>query len=285
MTRAPPPWLVAFQKDFSEMIRTPLDPSSGTLRASESKYPPALRDATRPGPSGGPTARLAVYNRQYWFRLFGALQGEFPLVARLMGLFHFNQAAQRFLLEHPPRGVDLRLAARGFDRWLAETGELELCVPLPREALNQAAEIDLAWSDVWMAPEVPPWTPSPEELAGIEGRWLQSSPAVRVVEEGWALVEVRRTLGTEVEDRRLPLPPRHPQPRAWAVIRRGTAIGQLALSPARAQLMRALEAQPFGAALALVESSLSQTDKEALVRDVGAWMAEGRQLGFWTEAR
>jgi hypothetical protein len=106
-----------------------------------------------------------------------------------------------------------------------------------------------------------------------------------VVDEGWALVEVRRTLGTEVEDRRLPLPPRHPQPRAWAVIRRGAAIGQLALSPARAQLMRALEAHPFGAALALVESSLSQTDKEAFVRDVGAWMAEGRQLGFWTGVR
>lgn len=283
MTRAPPPWLAEFQRHFSEMIRTPLDPSSGTFRASLAEYPAALRDATLGGPQGSPVARLAVYNRQYWFRLFGALQGEYPLVAQLMGLFHFNQVAQRFLLEHPPGGVDLRLAARGFCEWLARAGELELpALAGPRQMLLEAASIDAAWSDVWMAPEVPLWVPSPEELTDLEGRRLRCSPTVRIVEEGWALVELRRTLGSEVNDRRLPLPPRHGEPRAWAVIRQGAALGQLALSPVRAQLMRALETRPFGAALAEVEASLAPRDRETLVREVGGWMAEGRRLGFWT---
>ncbi len=282
MTRAPPPWLVTFQRHFSETIRTPLDASSGTLRAQVHRYPVALRDATRAGPQGGPEARLAVYNRQYWFRLFGALQGEFPLVAQLMGLFHFNQAAQRFLLKHPPRGVDLRLAAQGFAPWLGGVPSLEAPGAVPREALVQAAAIDAAWSDVWMAPEVPAWSPRPEELAHVDARRLRCSPTVRLVEEDWALVELRRTLGSEVEDRRLALPPRHARPRAWAVIRQGAALGQLALSPARASLMRALETKTLGHALAEVEASLDGEDRAALLREVSGWMAEGRRLGFWS---
>src|SRR6185436_18864497 len=99
------------------MLRTPLDRSSGTLSATPSAYDPLVRAVD--GPRGSASERLAVYNRQYWFRLFRVMQGCFPLTTRLLGHWTFNGHAGRFLLEHAPHGWDIEQASEGFVTWLA----------------------------------------------------------------------------------------------------------------------------------------------------------------------
>ncbi|ATB43491.1 hypothetical protein CYFUS_008971 [Cystobacter fuscus] len=261
-SRAPPEWLAGFQERFGATLRTPLDASSGTLRPVEQ------------GTGRG------LYNRQYWFRLFEVLQGEYPLTARLLGLFPFNLLVQRFAREHPPREWDLRLAGRGFGSWL-RTQVSSLPAGLPAAALAEATDIDTAWSEVWMAPEVPAWAPSPEELATLEERFLRASPACRLLEESWPLVALRRTLGPDADARRQPLPPPLPTRQHWMLLRHGEALIQVPLSPVRARLLWALRTKTFGAALAEVEASLPLSEQEALVAHIGTWLAEGLRWGFW----
>jgi hypothetical protein len=98
-----PPWLADFQARFGDTLRTPLDRTSGTLTAT-----PATYDAALVAEVG--SERLAVYNRQYWLRLFGVLHDAFPLTARLVGYWAFNEHAGAYLAAQPPRGPPRRRA-------------------------------------------------------------------------------------------------------------------------------------------------------------------------------
>ena len=118
MSADAPPWLAAFQARFSAVLCAPLDRSTGTLRERAADYPAdACGDALATGRQSA-AERLAVYNRQYWFRLFSVLQHEYRLTARLLGAWHFNELAGRFLEANPPRHPDLGCAADGFVTFL-----------------------------------------------------------------------------------------------------------------------------------------------------------------------
>ena len=99
-----PPWLEDFQSRFGTVVRAPLDRATGTLVARVETYDPTMVEASIDGPTTTRAERLAVYNRQYWFRLFGVLHSAFPLVCRLLGHWTFNGYAGRYLEAHPPRG-------------------------------------------------------------------------------------------------------------------------------------------------------------------------------------
>ena len=94
--RSAPDWLVELQGRFGAVIRTPLDRSSGALRATVSANAPAALDDSLDGPRRPAAERLAVYNRQYWFRLFGVMQTAFPLTARLLGHWHSTTTRRAF---------------------------------------------------------------------------------------------------------------------------------------------------------------------------------------------
>jgi Putative DNA-binding domain len=91
-----PGWLLELQASFGDMLRTPLDRSTGSLRANDAAYPAPLMRAARPARDQSGGERLAAYNRQYWFRLFTVLQRAFPLTSRLIGFWHFNEYATEF---------------------------------------------------------------------------------------------------------------------------------------------------------------------------------------------
>jgi hypothetical protein len=57
--------LLDLQARFGAMLRTPLDRSSGELRAETSAYDAALTEAVLPTETLSAAERLAVYHRQY----------------------------------------------------------------------------------------------------------------------------------------------------------------------------------------------------------------------------
>ena len=75
MTRAAPPWLEDFQARFGDVLRTPLARETGTLSATPDRYDSETVAETLEGAGMTSAERLAVYNRQYWFRLLGVLHG------------------------------------------------------------------------------------------------------------------------------------------------------------------------------------------------------------------
>src|SRR4051812_20796298 len=83
---ASPAWLLELQATFGDVLRTPLSSATGTFCADTAAYPAALLARVTSRAEISQAERLAVYHRQYWFRLFTLLQGAFPLTANLIGL-------------------------------------------------------------------------------------------------------------------------------------------------------------------------------------------------------
>lgn len=274
-----PAWLADLQARFGRVIRTPLDRSTGTLRATPEAYDALARAQASNGPVASGDERLAVYNRQYWFRLFTVLHGAFPLTSRLVGYWQFNDYAARFLLAHPPRHWDIDRVPNGFDDFFCDALDREDAPE--REALSEAARLDAAWRAVFEAPAVTPFRPSAEDAARLLDARLVPSPAVAVVEEHWPLLELRRRLRDDASEARAALPARLARPNRWALVRRPEGIGQLTLEAREAELFSLLREHSVGDALARLEAACSDEERAALPARARTWLARSVQLEFW----
>jgi len=182
---ASPAWLLELQATFGDVLRTPLSSATGTFCADTAAYPAALLARVTSRAEISQAERLAVYHRQYWFRLFTLLQGAFPLTANLIGLWRFNQLAGRFLSARPPRSWDIDQVGVGFTDFLSDElpdTDLELDPArgsLPRLALVEAARIDAAYHDVFGAPAVTPYVPAFDDAAQLLQGTLRLSPRSR----------------------------------------------------------------------------------------------------------
>ncbi len=268
-----PPWLAEFQARFSSVLRTPLDRATGTLRATPELYDPAV-DA-RAAHNASARDRLAVYNRQYWFRLFTVLQGTFPLTTRLLGHWAFNDWAARYLLAHPPRSWDIDDVAEGFPAHFAAGFDGR-----DAEALREAVTIDAAFRAVFRAPDLVPYRPSAEDAARLLDARLESSPAVVVFEEHWPLVELRASLFDDPGETRVALPP--PSTQWWAVMRKSTGIARLRLEPREGQLFALLREHPVREALGRLEQACTEDERTTLPERTRLWLARSVGLDFWT---
>ena len=279
MKREAPAWLAEFQARFSDVIRAPLDRTSGTLAAQPSSYDPhVVRDAQAAVTVTG-TDRLAVYNRQYWFRLFDVLQHAFPLTSRLVGYWQFNDYASRFFLASPPRGWDLDRVADGFEAFFEEKLEWENADE--RQALIESARIDDAWREVFRAPKIKPFRPSAADAARLLDARLMPSPAVRVIEEHFPLLELRKKALRDSGEARVIIPPALPQSRAWAIVRKDEGILQLQLEPREAELLTLLLAFSVRDALARLEQACTEEERALLPTKTQAWLARSVERDFW----
>jgi hypothetical protein len=274
--RSAPAWLEELQTRFSAVIRTPLDRTSGTLTATPSAYDANVLGETLDGPRTSGAERLAVYNRQYWFRLFDVMQTAFPLTTRLSGHWTFNDYAARFLLAHPPRGWDLDRAPDGFEVFMSETLEEG------RLAVMEAARIDAAWRSVFGAPQVARYRPSPADAARLLDSHLTPSPAVALVEEHWPLLELRKSLRDDRGEAPVALPTRLPTSRWWALVRRDEGIGQLPLEAREAELFTLLRSHTVSDALGRLEAACAEQERAALPTKAQGWLARSVELDFWT---
>lgn len=281
-----PAWLLAFEETFGQMLRTPLSRQTGTLRAETDAYPPALLGQAKPGPSLTSAERLAVYNRQYWFRLFTVLQGAFPLTARLVGFWRFNQLASDFLLARPPASWDLERVGDGFAEFLSEESpELEPLAAgasLPQRALVEAARIDAAYREVFGAPSVTPYVPTLDDAQLLLQGRLRLSPAFALLSESWPLCELRRSIvGAEAGSEPPQLGPQLATPRSWLLGRDQLKLGLLALEPREAQLLELLTRHPVAVAVSALEAACDEAERAELPGLVQIWLGRSVRRGIW----
>ena len=279
-----PEWLRDLQTRFGATLRTPIARGAdGGPRTAPGRYDRTLVDEIAGAPALSAAEQLGVYNRQYWFRLFGALQNEYALTARLLSFPAFNEHAQRFLLARPPRGHDLHDAAQGFGDFLLRAVALDgEAHGLPREALREAVEVDVAFQRLLYAPAEPIYRPSPAEMEGLASRRLRRSARWAIVDEHWPLVELKRTLATHAGEVALPLPARSPAARAWLLC--NTASGPLmvaSLPEQAARLFKLLARHRVGDALARLERDCPPHGRAELPQAVRRWLGQSVELGFW----
>ncbi len=278
----PPAWLEELQARFGSVIRAPLDRTSGTLTATPTAYDADVLGEALDGPRASGANRLAVYNRQYWFRLFDVLQTAFPLTTRLFGHWTFNDYAARFLLANPPRGWDLDRAPDGFDEFLSEAESPILTVGHgDRLAFLEGARIDAAWRSVFGAPRVSPYRPSASDAARLLEARLIPSPAVALCEEHWPLLELRKSIRDDASEAPIALPTRLPASRWWALVRRDEGIGQLPLEAREAELFTLLRSHTVADALGRLEAACSEKERVTLPTKTQGWLARSVELDFW----
>ena len=106
--------------------------------------------------------RLEIYNRQYWFRVLGAVSEDFPALRAVIGARRFDTLALAYLREHPSGSWTLRdLGAR-----LPEFLEAYPALAGRRHRLAvDVARLEWAYVEAFDAVRREPLTP--DELAGI----------------------------------------------------------------------------------------------------------------------
>lgn len=280
-TTPAPAWLAELQAHFGAALRTPLDRNTGTLRATPGNYDLEALAALVDGPRGHAADRLAVYNRQYWFRLFGVLQTAYPLTARLLGHWRFNEFAARFLREHPPRGWDLDRAPDGFDTFLVDA----LADEPARDALREAAHLDTVWRSIFRAPATAPFSPSRADAARLLDAHLETSLATAIFIEHWPLLQLKVALASIAGEAPVPLPPRCSDSRAWLLVREPAGIRQHALEARECQLLQLLQVHTVRDALGALEALCAEAEHAALPAQAQRWLAQSVARGCWSALR
>jgi hypothetical protein len=65
-----------------------------------------------------PFERLEIYNRQYWYRILGALAEDFPALKTVVGARAFEALSIAYLTTHPSRSFTLRNLGAKLTEWL-----------------------------------------------------------------------------------------------------------------------------------------------------------------------
>lgn len=267
--RPAPPWLAELQAHFGAVLRTPLDRSTNTLRATPELY------TTHISVRGD----LAVYNRQYWFRLFDTFATALPLTMRLFGAWHLNDYVACYLLERPPSSWDLEECTLHFSAWLDDHLDPHTW---DHQLRREAARIDTAWLTLFRSPAVEPFAPSAKDAARLLDAHLLPSPAVARIAESAALLDLRAECIRSPGERAIAAPPPLPAPRHWLLVRDGARTIPHALTPLEAELHRLLEAHTVRDALAQLERTCPEDERATLPTNTQRWLARAVKLGCFT---
>ncbi len=67
--------------------------------------------------------RLEIYNRQYWFRLYGCFEEDFPGLQAILGRVQFDALMRAYLADCPSQSFTLRNLGSRLESWLGEHPE------------------------------------------------------------------------------------------------------------------------------------------------------------------
>ena len=108
--------------------------------------------------------RLEIYNRQYWFRVLGALAEDFPALRAVLGARSFDALAVAYLTAHPSRSFTLRnLGSKLVDFLIANP---QFAARRYRIAVD-IARVEWAFIEAFDGAEHSPLTP--EQIATLNG--------------------------------------------------------------------------------------------------------------------
>ena len=118
--RPQPLSLAQLQREMAAAVMAPLTPDE-EMRSESSDGRPMAQVASSfiaPNSRLSPFERLEIYNRQYWFRILGALHEDFPALRGVVGSRTFDALAVAYLTAYPSRSFSLRNLGSRLPEWL-----------------------------------------------------------------------------------------------------------------------------------------------------------------------
>lgn len=130
--------LLELQRRMSEDVRRPLTAESQMQTVTEDGKSTADIASTyiKPNPLLTSSDRLEIYNRQYWFRVIGAVSEDFPALNALVGNRRFDALVLAYLKENPSTSFTLRDLGARLPDWMSQ--HLFLAGSRPQLALDVA---------------------------------------------------------------------------------------------------------------------------------------------------
>lgn len=307
----PPGWWRALQESFAAATTAPLSSAGGVFRAERDRYPHELvariRDA---GP--GPRARLAIYQEQYWMRLFAVMQELFPRTARIVGEFSFNRITASFVAAEGVPSRDLADLGAGFFahvesalRRLAPAAthgyevievtlrELVGAQPVtPQDAVTSVfASVEAPWSlavqalaldeserRAFRAPFEPPWSPDVPTRATLAERQPRFAAS-------FSLVRLDYPLEPRVPPAREAMAVRLPHPRHVVVVRTANGFLTRRVDPLHARLLARAASEPIEAAARAVEEAAGEALAPRFRASLDAYIDAALTGGWWVGAQ
>ncbi|MGD0154466.1 MAG: DNA-binding domain-containing protein [Terracidiphilus sp.] len=158
--------LAALQREMAAAVMQPLTPDEGMRPTAPDGRPMTDVAASFIAPNSRLTAfeRLEIYNRQYWFRVLGALAEDFPALRAVIGSRRFEALSIAYLTEHPSRSFSLRNLGSKLPAWLAD--HAAQAGRRHRLAVD-VARIEWAFVEAFDAAELAPLTL--DQIAALDG--------------------------------------------------------------------------------------------------------------------
>lgn len=99
--------------------------------------------------------RLEIYNRQYWFRVIGAVAEDFPALNTVLGEKVFDRLVLAYLKENPSTSFTLRNLGAKLPQWLEAHPEF---APRRHRLLVDVARLEWAYVEAFDRADVAPLT-------------------------------------------------------------------------------------------------------------------------------
>jgi hypothetical protein len=99
--------------------------------------------------------RLEIYNRQYWFRVIGAVSEDFPAIGAVLGAKKFDSLILAYLRENPSTSFTLRNLSSKLPQWLESHPEF---APRRHRLLLDVARLEWAYVEAFDSAEYAPLT-------------------------------------------------------------------------------------------------------------------------------
>ncbi|HEY2472197.1 MAG TPA: DNA-binding domain-containing protein [Terracidiphilus sp.] len=172
--------LAQLQREMARSVMMPLTRDEEMQRESADGKPMKQVAESFIAPNSRLSAfeRLEIYNKQYWFRVLGALVEDFPALRSVIGARAFEAMSTAYLNAHPSRSFTLRNLGSHLAEWLEKNPHY--AGRRARLALD-VARIEWAFVEAFDNAEHDPLTL--EQIATLDGNSrLALQPHLRLVE-------------------------------------------------------------------------------------------------------
>lgn len=239
--------------------------------------------------------RLEIYNRQYWFRLYGCFEEDFPGLQAIVGRARFDALMRAYLTDCPSQSFTLRNLGSRLESWLAE--HPQFIQPHAALALDM---VRLEWAHIEAFDSEEKSRLSADGLASIdENSTLSLQPYLRLLALSYPvedlLLQVRNEDGSSASSANSASAARkrkhvrrfaalEPKPIWLAVHRLQNTVWYKPIAREEFLLLSALLAgETLGQAIdaAFAHSSLPESEHPAFLREA---FANWSMLGWFTQA-
>lgn len=148
--------LLELQRQMSEDVRRPLAKGFAMqqVRDDGRSLSDVAESYVKPNDRLSSFERLEIYNRQYWFRVIGAVSEDFPALRAVLGSKRFDALLLAYLKENPSTSFTLRDLGSCMPMWLMDHPEFS--PDRKRQLALDVARLEWAYVEAYDRATLPP---------------------------------------------------------------------------------------------------------------------------------